>query len=200
VKVARSLVDGGAIAQGSANDRETARSISPAIPWEGRCPSVASARRLMKPKLRRRHASAPHMPQAAFAALGINRSRTVTPPLFPAWRSPHARKQPRSGRRQPRPARRRPRPETPQRRLSYAAQNCRRSPGAWCSTAPGAPLVSNVCKLLTTAPVEPSCSVGIGPPSGRAAHVAGPTIPSIVNPAPCWNRLTAVSTFGLRTP
>jgi hypothetical protein len=48
------------------------------------------------------------MPQAACAALGINRSRTVTPPLFPAWRSPHARKRPRSGRRQPRPAPRRP--------------------------------------------------------------------------------------------
>jgi hypothetical protein len=65
---------------------------------------------------------------------------------------------------------------------------------------PDAPLVSNVCKLLTTAPVEPSCSVGIGPPSGKAAHVAAPTIPSTVNPAPCWNCLTAVSSCGPKTP
>ena len=65
---------------------------------------------------------------------------------------------------------------------------------------PGAPLVSNVCKLSTTDPVEPSCSVGIGPPSGRAAQVTGPTIPSTVSPAPCWNCLTAVSTCGPKTP
>ena len=65
---------------------------------------------------------------------------------------------------------------------------------------PGAPFGSNVCKLLTTAPVEPSCSVGIGLPSGGAAHAAGPTIPSTVNPAPCWNCLTAVSSFGPKTP
>jgi hypothetical protein len=53
--------------------------------------------------------------------------------------------------------------------------------------------------LMTTAPAEPSCSVGIGPPSGRAAHVAGSTIPSTVNPAPCWNCLTVVSSFGPKT-
>jgi hypothetical protein len=106
------------------------------------------------------------------------------------WRSQHARKRPRSGRRRPRPARRRPRPETPRRRPSYAARNCRLSLS----------LVSNVCKLLTTAPVEPSCSVGIGPPSGRAVHVTGPTIPSTVSPAPCWNCFTAVSSCGPKTP
>ena len=142
------------------------------------------------PLRRRRHVSAPYLRKPR-SSRWVNQSRTVSPPLFPAWRSPHARKQPRSGRRQSHPVQRRPRPETPQRRLSYAARNCRRSLAALCPL-PGAPLVSNVCKLLTTAPVEPSCSVGIGPPSGKAAHVAGPTIASTVSPAPCWNCLTGL--------
>jgi hypothetical protein len=47
---------------------------------------------------------------------------------------------------------------------------------------PGALLVSNVCKLLTTAPVEPSCSVGIGPRDRRSRR---PSIPSLLELLEC---------------
>ena len=69
-----------------------------------------------------------------------------------------------------------------------------------CVPLPRRTVGEQCLQLLTTAPVEPSCSVGIGPPSGRAAHVAGPTIPSTVSPAPCWNCSTAVSSCGPKTP
>ena len=49
---------------------------------------------------------------------------------------------------------------------------------------PGAPLVRTLWRLLTTGPPDPSSSVGIGPPSGRAFHVSGPTMPSGARPAP----------------
>ena len=39
--------------------------------------------------------------RALASSAHLRRSRTVGPPPFPAWRSPHARKQPRSDRRQP---------------------------------------------------------------------------------------------------
>ena len=65
---------------------------------------------------------------------------------------------------------------------------------------PDAPLVSTRCRLRTTSPVDPTFKVGIGLPSGRAAQVAGPTIPSTTKPAPSWKSLTAVSVFGPNTP
>ena len=65
---------------------------------------------------------------------------------------------------------------------------------------PDAPLVSTRCRLRTTSPADPTFKVGIGLPSGRAAQVAGPTMPSTTKPAPSWNSLTAVSVFGPNTP
>jgi hypothetical protein len=61
---------------------------------------------------------------------------------------------------------------------------------------PDAPLERTCCRLRTTAPVEPSLSVGMGAPLGRAAQVSSPTTPSTAKPAPCWNSLTAVSVAG----
>jgi hypothetical protein len=58
---------------------------------------------------------------------------------------------------------------------------------------PGAPLVSSVCRLETTAPDDPSDNVGIGPPSGKAFQVNGPTMPSAVSPEPLWKNFTAAS-------
>src|SRR4029079_6075660 len=63
-----------------------------------------------------------------------------------------------------------------------------------------APLVRIVCRLLTTSPLDPSLRVGIGPPSGSAFQVSGPTTPSTVSPALSWNSLTAVSVWGSKVP
>jgi len=65
---------------------------------------------------------------------------------------------------------------------------------------PDAPLVSTRCRLRTTSPVDPTFKVGMGLPSGRAAQVAGPTMPSTTKPAPSWKSLTAVSVFAPNTP
>ena len=43
------------------------------------------------PLRRRRHVSAPYLRKPR-SSRWVNQSRTVSPPLFPAWRSPHARK------------------------------------------------------------------------------------------------------------
>jgi hypothetical protein len=124
VKAARSLADGGAIAQGSTNDRDTIRGILPAT-WTP--PERRFDRRLMKSKPTPKACVCHARASSRVRCVGVNRPRTVGPPLFPVWRSPHARKQPKSGRRQSHPARRRPRSERPERRLSYAARNCRRT-------------------------------------------------------------------------
>jgi hypothetical protein len=65
---------------------------------------------------------------------------------------------------------------------------------------PGRPVGETRCRLRTTSPLDPSVKVGIGLPFGRAAQVAGPTMPSMTKPAPSWKSLTAVSVFGPNTP
>ena len=74
--------------------------------------------------------------------------------------------------------------------------------GAWevCRLRHNESDVRIAAAVWTTGPEDPTCSNGIGPPSGSAFHVLGPTMPSTTRPAPCWNCLTALAVAGPNTP
>src|SRR5699024_9765304 len=62
------------------------------------------------------------------------------------------------------------------------------------------PEMSTSCRSRTTSPFDPALRSGIGPPFGSAAQVSSPTMPSTSRPAPSWNRSTAASVSGPKSP
>ena len=63
----------------------------------------------------------------------------------------------------------------------------------------GAPSVNTRWRYERRRRLPPCRRVGMGPPSGRASQVCGPTIPSTVRPCPCWKVLTAALSSAQRS-